>query len=51
MIYSDLMHNMDTTKTGGGKPRKYDTYIEALSYLKENSSAPAPDGIKICCSA
>ncbi|MDO4472691.1 MAG: hypothetical protein Q4C17_05965 [Bacillota bacterium] len=45
---ADLLHNMDTSRTDGKKPWKYDTYIEALAYLKENSSAPFPDGIKIC---
>lgn len=30
---ADLKHNMDVTRTGGVKPKKYDVYKEALEYL------------------
>ena len=33
---ADLEHNLDTRRTGGRKPRKYDTYLEALQYLKRS---------------
>lgn len=31
---ADLKHNMDSARTGGTKPKKYDLYMEALSYLQ-----------------
>lgn len=37
---ADLMHNMDTSRTGGQTPWKYELYMEALAYLKEHSQAP-----------
>lgn len=31
---ADLKHNLDTRRTSGNKPPKYNTYIEALKYLE-----------------
>ncbi len=30
---ADLKHNLDSTRTGGKKAKKYETYLEALEYL------------------
>lgn len=30
---ADLKHNLDTTRSNGIKPKKYELYIEALNYL------------------
>lgn len=31
---ADLRHNLDTRRLNGAKPRKYDTYVEALKFLE-----------------
>ena len=31
---ADLEHNLDTRRVNGAKPPKYDTYLQALEYLK-----------------
>ena len=30
---ADLKHNTDIRRTGGEKPKKYDTYLKAIDYL------------------
>ena len=34
---ADLKHNTDIRRTGGEKPKKYDTYLEAIKYLTDVS--------------
>lgn len=31
---ADLRHNLDVRRVGGERPKKYDTYIEALTFLE-----------------
>lgn len=31
---ADLNHNMDSRRTNGSKPKKYEIYLEAVSYLE-----------------
>ncbi len=33
---ADLKHNLDIRRVGNAKPKKYDTYIEALNFLNSN---------------
>ena len=35
---ADLRHNLDSSRTDGQKPRKYDLYLEALTYLLQAES-------------
>lgn len=31
---ADLRHNLDSDRIGGAKPKKYDTYLEAMAFLE-----------------
>ena len=35
---ADLKHNLDESRTGGNKPKKYDTYLQALNLLVKSDS-------------
>ncbi|MBQ6066374.1 MAG: GTP pyrophosphokinase [Clostridia bacterium] len=36
---ADLRHNLDVRRNGGTKPKKYDLYLQALSFLEEAETA------------